>query len=116
MPNLAVAMTLSDGETSVTWDTDSDLMTPGMHHIVATLDANPRIGTMVVDGQLCDGGADRPFGWKHFDEVPGGIHGGNALRVDAQINSVRIYGRYLRTSEAVSNFNAEKALRIRTPN
>jgi hypothetical protein len=75
--------------------------------IVATSDANPMIGTVIVDGQFCDDGADRPFGWKRFDNVPGDVRGDTTLRIDAQLNSVRIYGRYLRTNEAVSNSNAE---------
>ena len=114
--DLAVAMTLSDGQTTVTWDTDPGLMTPGSHHVVATLDASPQIGAMVVDGHLCDGGEAREFGWRHFDEIPRDVRGGAVLSVTPQLNSVRVYGRYLRTSEAVSNFNAEKALRIQTPN
>ena len=71
---------------------------------------------MVVDGQVCDGGEAREFGWKYFDDVPGDVRGGAVLRVTPQLNTVRVYGRYLRTSEAVSNFNAEKALRVQTPN
>lgn len=115
-PNLAVAITLSDGQTSVTWDTDPGLMTPGSHHVVATLDANPKIGTMVVDGRLCDGGMARPFGWKRFDQVPGDVRGSDQLGVGPQMNSVKIYDRYLRTSEAVSNFNAERDFRVQTVN
>jgi len=115
-PDLAVAITLSDGQTTVTWDTDPGLMMPGSHHVVATLDATPKIGTMVVDGQVCDGGEAREFGWKYFDDVPGDVRGGAVLRVTPQLNTVRVYGRYLRTSEAVSNFNAEKALRAQTAN
>ncbi len=115
-PDLAVAMTLSDGQTTATWDTDPGPMTPGSHHVVATLDAHPKIGTMVVDGQVCDGGEAREFGWKRFDKVPRDVRGGAVLKVSPKLNTLRIYGRYLRTSEAVSNFNAEKALRMQTSN
>lgn len=112
-PDRAVTATLGDGETSLSWRSDPGLLTPGSHHIVAIFDVNGMIGSFVVDGIVCDGGKKGDFGWKRFKAVPADVRGSGIMKVGANIPSVRIYSRYLRTSEAVSNFNADKSFRLK---
>ena len=100
----------SDGEHQAGWDCDPGLIKPGvLHHVVFIVDGGPRIVSVVVDGVLCDGGAHREFGWGRFGEM-GDLSGSGALRVapslKGELKSVRVYGRYLRTSEAVGNYRA----------
>ena len=74
------------------------------------MDAAPRIITFVIDGVLCDGGADRPRGWGRYKDALGDVRGAGRLRIapslKGQIKRVRLYRRYLRTSEAVGNYRA----------
>jgi len=103
----------SDGTHSGRWTTDPGLLKEGQtHHVTAIVDGGPNIITFVVDGKLCDGGESRPFGWGRFDPKIGDINGSETLRLapsfDGEILGLRIYDRYLRTSEAVSNYQAEK--------
>ncbi len=100
---------LSDGTTQATWDCDPGRLKPGKrHHVVATMDAGPRIITFVIDGRLCDGGTSRRFGWGRFRGALGDVGGSGEVRVAPAVESLRLYRRYLRTSEAVGNFHAEK--------
>ncbi len=79
-------------------------------HVVVTVDGGPKIITFVVDGQLCDGGEYRQFGWGRFNPNYRGPNGGRTLRIGAsirgEIKALTLYNRYLRTSEAVANFRA----------
>lgn len=102
---------LSDGRTTAAWNSDRDLLMPGkIHHVVATVDAGPRIITFVVDGVLCDGGTERQFGWGRWQGPIGDVSGTGKLRLapslKGQLHRVRLYDRYLRTSEAVAHFRA----------
>ena len=123
-----VQITLNDGRSSSSWDSDRGVIQAGKrHHVVIIVDGGPKIISFVVDGVLCDGGEQRPFGWGRFspslrapnpDQAPtrrastpeGGPAGGPTLRIAPKMNgtirSLRVYNRYLRTSEAVGNYRA----------
>ena len=89
------------------------------HHVVFNVDGGPKLISSVVDGQVCDGGADRPFGWSRFyprqdkNRNPvgadlGDVSGGATLKLPAAglIEGLRIYDRYLRTTETIGNHRA----------
>ncbi len=101
---------LSDGIAHAAWDSDPVIRAETMHHVVAIVDPGPRIITFVVDGRLCDGGPWRPYGWGRYPVPVGNVGGSGRLKVapqfHGQILAVRVYGRYLRTSEAVGNYRA----------
>jgi hypothetical protein len=102
---------LNDGSFTAYWDCDRDLLqTEKLHHIVFTVDGGPKIITVLIDGQLCDGGSYRQFGWGRFAQQFGQIKGGKNLRLapnlKGELHKVRIYNRPLRTSEAIANYNA----------
>jgi len=101
---------LNDGENRAAWDSDPVIRPTGLYHVVAIVDAGPRIISFVVNGRLCDGGPWRPYGWGRYANALGNVSGSGKLKVgpnfQGQILALRIYGRYLRTSEAVGNYRA----------
>jgi len=106
-----VRLTLSDGRTENTWECDPNSLRPeGWQHIVVTVDGGPKIITFVVNGRFCDGERHRQFGWGRFSPHLRDVSGGELLVVPprrrAQLGVLRMYGRPLRTSEAVGNFHA----------
>jgi len=107
--NGTLAVAFSDGTRSGGWDVDKGLLKAGrLHHVVFIVDGGPGVVSCVVDGRFCDGGTHvRQFGWGRFDRKIAAVGGGRLkLPADAgaDIIRLRIYNRYLRTSEAVANF------------
>ena len=106
---------MSDGHTKSNWDSD-----PGTHqgtlrvgtwqHVTVIVDSGPRIITWIVDGVLNDGGAVREFGWGRFSPEMGDVNGAAKVRLASvlygQLGALRVYNRYLRTSEAIGNSRA----------
>jgi hypothetical protein len=106
-----LAVAFSDGKRSGGWDVDKGLLQAGrLHHVVFIVDGGPGIVSCVVDGRFSDGSAHvRQFGWGRFDRKIGAVGGGKLTLptgAGADIIRLRIYNRYLRTSEAVGNFRA----------
>jgi hypothetical protein len=98
---------LHDGRTESAWESDAGTLRPGRaQHVVVTVDGGPKIITFVVDGVLQDGGSQRQFGWGRFSPHLRSANGAAKVRIDPAVGSLRIYGRALRTSEAVGNFRA----------
>lgn len=102
---------LADGRATAAWDSDPGQLRPGqLHHVVAIVDAAPRIVSFIVDGRFCDGGPARDYGWGRYPEDLGDVAGSGKLRVGTPASTglqrVRLYARYLRTSEAVASFRA----------
>lgn len=109
----AVEIVLNDGRSESRWASDPGLLQAGQrHHVVAIVDGGPKIITFVVDGRLCDGGASRQFGWGRFHPHFRGPSGDATLRIGSgapgEIESLRIYRRALRTSEAIGNSAAAR--------
>ncbi len=107
----AIRIYLSDGKTKATWDCDPGALQVGKrHHVAAIVDEGPKIITFVIDGTLCDGGDARQHGWGRYDGELGDVSGTGKLRITAsdkhRLECIRIYGRHLRTSEAVANYHA----------
>ena len=125
-----VQLTLADETASITWDTDPGWLDDGQrHHVVAIVDANPKVIMFVIDGQVCDGGEYRCYGWRSADgmaiseqtvgnsaiqsgwdfelaAMPNNPTGSGKLKVAPAVISLRVYSRYLRTSEAIGNYHA----------
>jgi len=106
-----VEIVLQDGGTESRWDCDSGLLEAGrLHHLAVNVDAGPKIITFIVDGKLCDGGQTRQFGWGRFDAGLRYGGAGRMLRIgpslSGRIHRLRLYDRYLRTSEVVGNYRA----------
>jgi hypothetical protein len=100
-------LALNDGRQETAWDCDRGVLKAGqLQHVVITVDGGPKIITFVVDGVLCDGGDERQFGWGRFSPTLRTPTGAATLKVAPAVRAVRLYGRALRTSEAVGNFRA----------
>jgi hypothetical protein len=105
--NGALAIELFDGQTKAAWQSDPGLIAAGkQHHVVAIVDAGPKILTFVVDGRLCDGGPARQYGWGRYEGELGDVTGAGELHAAPAVEKLRLYRRYLRTSEAIGNFHA----------
>jgi len=99
------------GNAGTWWDCDPGLLdTDVPHHVTIIVDGGPAIVSFVVDGVLCDGGDSRRYGWSRFDrrirDVNGAPEAVVAPGFDGELRFLRLYGRALRTSEAVGNFRA----------
>ncbi len=111
-----VKIDINDGKNGTSWDCDQDILdTKKSHHIVVIVDGGPNIITFVVDGIICDGGKYRQYGWGRFSESMTDVNGNAKLTLAKSLRggleSLRIYNRYLRNSEAIANFNNGKSLR-----
>jgi len=109
---------LNDGRTESRWDCDPWMLEEGReHHVVINVDGGPSIVTFITDGKLCDGGEHRQFGWGRFNPNLQDVNGGKILRIAPRLNGklicLRMYGRALRTSEAVGNFRAGRTKGLR---
>jgi hypothetical protein len=107
----SVRLELSAGEARFAWDGDRGAVQAGKaHHVVAIVDAGPRIVRFVIDGVQCDGAGERVFGWGRYDGRLDGVRCSARVRLAPSLHGglsrVRVYDRPLRTSEAVANFNA----------
>ena len=108
-----VEVILNDGRTENRWDCDPDMLIAGrLHHIVVIVDGGSKIISFVVDGVLCDGGSSRQFGWGRFSPNLRYANGSETLRIGphlhGEVRSLRIYDRYLLTSEAIGNYRSGK--------
>lgn len=100
-------ITLNDGRQEASWESDQGKVLAGKpQHVVITVDGGPKIITFIVNGVLCDGGGERQFGWGRYSPTLRTPNGAAEMKISDAVKSLRVYGRALRTSEAVGNFNA----------
>ena len=112
--NGTIRIDLNDGKHTGGWDCDAGLIqSDRWHHVVMIVDGGPKIVSFVVDGALCDGGMHRDFGWGRFSRDMDNVNGSHELKIapllKGRLKLVRLYERYLRTSEAIGNFQAGKS-------
>lgn len=119
-----IAIEASDGNAAFRWECDGRLLASGEpYHAVVIVDGGPKVVSMVINGILDDGGDDeeRRYGYGRFLQTKyedrssqkrqaapemGDVTGGPTFRLGNSVQSLKIYDRYLRTSEAVGNFRA----------
>ena len=112
VPEGTLQLTFGDGKRRTQWYTDPyEVLTQGkLHHVVFIVDGGPNIITVLVDGQLLDGGEHRQYGWTRFPAEMGDISTAVPLTIPADMKGelfcLRVYNRYLRTSEAIANYHA----------
>ncbi len=105
--NGTLKLSMNDGRQEVCWESDPGKIVAGKpQHVVITVDGGPKIITYVIDGVLCDGGEGRQFGWGRFSPTLRTPQGAKMMQMGSAVKSLRIYGRPLRTSEAVFHFRA----------
>lgn len=106
-----IRIEISDGKNAGFWECDRDLIKANARrHVAIIVDGGPNVISFLVDGILCDGGAASTYGWGRFSPELGDVSGSGKLRVAPTLNGrlerLRVYDRYLRTSEAVANYHA----------
>ncbi len=104
----ALELVMNDGRTESRWASDHGSIQPGkLQHIAVIVDGGPKIITFIVDGILNDGGDARQFGWGRFSPNLRSAAGAPELQIaNSSVRSLRVYDRYLRTSEAIAAFRA----------
>jgi hypothetical protein len=103
----SIRLHLNDGQTEVNWASDAGVLKVNQPtHVCAIVDGGPKLILFVVNGQLCDGGEQRQFGWGRFSEHYRGLSSGVAMQIGKEVSSFRVYNRALRVSEAVGNHRA----------
>jgi len=96
-----VELVLNDGRSESRWDCDPGLLrTGGRLSITVIVDGGPRVILFVIDGQLCDGGDFRQFGWGRFSPHLHNVTGAARLRLGPALRTLRLHGRALRVNEA----------------
>jgi len=101
-PGGVLEIILSDGQTENHWVSDPVLHAGQRQHVVVNIDGGPRIISFIIDGRFNDGGETRQFGWGRFSPYLRHVNGSRELRIAPQIDALRVYGRSLRTGEAVA--------------
>lgn len=103
----SIEIAMGDGRTESRWASDPGTLHPDrMQHVVVVVDGGPKIVSFVVDGILNDGGDARQFGWGRFHPNLQSVNGAPRLMIGAGVQQLRVYNRYLRTSEAVAAYRA----------
>ena len=103
-----------DGEVrgGQSFTSDKGILKKGeLQHVVFTIDGAAKIVTIMVDGVMSDGALnERPYGWGRLYTFMTDLNDTYKGKVGSEylgkIQKMRVYNRYLTTSEAVSNFNA----------
>ena len=100
------------GMTESSWACDPWCLDVGvMHQVTFIVDGGPKIISVLVDGQLGDGGEARQYGWGRFCSSLRDVNGAPSAHVGMGLRGTlavcRLYNRALRTSEAVANALAD---------
>ncbi|MPM20744.1 hypothetical protein SDC9_67180 [bioreactor metagenome] len=104
-------ITINDGVNTTIWYADNNSLVAGKKtHLVFILDGAANVLSVLVDGNLCDRSAvsGDDAGWIRIPEKMSDISTTQA-RLGSQnvtIHEFRLYNRYLRTSEAIANYNS----------
>lgn len=97
-------LTFSDGRCECGWSFDDALLLDGQH-IVICVDGGPRIVSGFIDGEFCDGGDRRQFGWGRFSPWFRGLPAELPCSLPrAGVRALRLYPRALLAAEARALF------------
>ena len=110
-PDRNVQLDVNDGQRQAGWTSDAGTLQAGrLQHVVAIVDSGPQLISFVIDGRLGDGGQQRDYGWTRYPEALTDVLGNGSVRcgdgLAGQVKHLRLYNRYLRTSEAVAHYHA----------
>ncbi len=109
--NQSMGLVMNDGDATFQCESDKQSIKAGRwHHLVVNIDSGPKIVSFIIDGVLCDGGTERERGWARFPQSMDSLAGADFFKVltpeHGRIKTLRLYNRYLRTSEAIGNYHA----------
>jgi len=101
-----------DEDEYVEWYCDPGVLKRGKdHHIAFIVDGKADIISVMVDGNLQDGGRAATHGWVQFSHGMDALDGGQTrLKIGStlkgKLKQVRVYDRALSTSEMIGNYRA----------
>jgi hypothetical protein len=97
-----IEVTLSDARCFSSWTSDAGgLAESGLNHVCMIVDGGPKLILFVINGELCDGGDDRQFGWGRYNRDLRDLAGAPNATLDQCVLDATLHGRALRVSEAV---------------
>jgi hypothetical protein len=114
---IKLEMTDGDGRNqSYHTDSEARLWLQQEHHVTTVVDGFSRTITSVTNGVFADGGSERGQGWAHLGSIPNiagegdieVVDGANSCVVHPTLRALRVYDRYLMTTEAVGSWRAWK--------
>jgi len=98
---------LCDGARITAWTSEAGVCLENqLQHVVFICDYSVGVIAVVHNGRFCDGGRVRQYGWGRIPPIAGSVRGASVLECCPEVKVLRLYGRALRTSEAVANFRA----------
>jgi len=96
---------LCDGQLITAWSSEAGICLENqLQHVVFVCDYSAAIISVILNGQYCDGGIVRQYGWGRIPLEAGAVNGAEVAEICSDVKLVRLYGRAIRTSEAVGNF------------
>ena len=95
----SIEIVISDGRSCFSWCSDPIVM-GNRNHVVVVVDGGPKLISFIANGEFQDGGKFRQFGWGRFGKELRHANGSTNLKVSKEVESLRIFGRILRTFEA----------------
>ena len=81
--------------------TSEPCLKTGKNHVVINIDGGPRVVSFIVNGQFCDGGKYRQFGWQRFSPYFRHVNWSEKWTV-SNVDQLKVYDRILMTAEAKS--------------
>ena len=104
LDDAVIEIVLSDARCTSSWTSDAERLLDGApNHVCIIIDGGPKLILFVINGELCDGGEERQFGWGRYNPNLQQLNGAREVLLDACVAEAAIYGRALRVSEAVQN-------------
>ena len=98
---------LCDGARITAWTSEAGVCLENqLQHVVFVCDYSAGIVAAIHNGRYCDGGRSRQYGWGRIPPAAGSVRGETVSECCLEVKVLRLYGRALRTSEAVANFRA----------
>jgi hypothetical protein len=106
----ALDLKVTGRDETASWSSDAGLLQAGKkHHVTVIADGGPGVIMFLIDGVLCDGGAQRQYGWGRVQPELCRPQNANLhffLPFLRELQNLRVYDRALRVSEAVANWRA----------
>ncbi len=98
---------LCDGARITAWNGGAGVYLENqLQHALFICDYSAGVIAVVHNGRYCDGGRERQYGWGRIPPNAAAVAAGTTAVCSPHVKTLRLYGRALRTSEAVGNFRA----------
>ncbi|MBQ7976235.1 MAG: exo-alpha-sialidase [Clostridia bacterium] len=98
-----IVFTMGDGRRVMQFFSDKKpLANNGTHKIGISVDAGPRVVSMIIDNMLCDGGDERQFGYGWFDRNMLNANGEKHIKVYNGVSNLKIFNTYITNSEIMA--------------